>query len=83
MVGREVELFVDQKAPDEMEPYERLIGDAISGDATLFAREDEVEAAWAAVDPVLNEVHAGVSVRAGHLGSGRSLQHHSWRVRLA
>ncbi len=54
MVGREVELFVDQKAPEEMEPYERLIGDALSGDATLFAREDEVEAAWAAVDPVLH-----------------------------
>ncbi len=55
MVGREVELFVDQKGADEMEPYERLIGDAISGDNTLFAREDEVEAAWAAVDPVLNQ----------------------------
>ena len=54
MLGREVELFVDQKAPEEMEPYERLIGDAISGDATLFAREDEVEAAWAAVDPILH-----------------------------
>jgi glucose-6-phosphate 1-dehydrogenase len=56
MLGREVELFVDQQGADEMEPYERLIGDALSGDATLFAREDEVEAAWAAVDPVLNEV---------------------------
>jgi glucose-6-phosphate 1-dehydrogenase len=56
MIGREVELFVDQQGADEMEPYERLIGDALSGDATLFAREDEVEAAWAAVDPVLNEV---------------------------
>jgi glucose-6-phosphate 1-dehydrogenase len=56
MAGREVELFVDQQGADEMEPYERLIGDALSGDATLFAREDEVEAAWAAVDPVLNEV---------------------------
>ena len=56
MAGREVELFVDQKGTDEMEPYERLIGDALSGDAMLFAREDEVEAAWAAVDPVLNEV---------------------------
>jgi glucose-6-phosphate 1-dehydrogenase len=56
MAGREVELFVDQKGADEMEPYERLIGDALSGDATLFAREDEVEAAWAAVDPVLSEV---------------------------
>jgi glucose-6-phosphate 1-dehydrogenase len=55
MAGREVELFVDQQAASEMEPYERLIGDALSGDATLFAREDEVEAAWAAVDPVLNQ----------------------------
>ena len=54
MAGREVELFVDQKAADEMEPYERLIGDALSGDSTLFAREDEVEAAWAAVDPILH-----------------------------
>jgi glucose-6-phosphate 1-dehydrogenase len=54
MLGREVELYVDQKAPEEMEPYERLIGDAISGDSTLFAREDEVEAAWAAVDPLLH-----------------------------
>jgi glucose-6-phosphate 1-dehydrogenase len=54
MAGREVELFVDQKAPEEMEPYERLIGDAIIGDPTLFAREDEVEAAWAVVDPVLS-----------------------------
>ena len=33
--------------------YERLLGDAMSGDATLFARQDVVEAAWAVVDPVL------------------------------
>jgi glucose-6-phosphate 1-dehydrogenase len=36
-----------------MAPYERLLGDAMQGDATLFAREDVVEAAWAIVDPVL------------------------------
>ena len=36
-------------------PYERLLGDAMTGDATLFARQDVVEAAWAIVDPVLNE----------------------------
>ena len=35
-------------------PYERLLGDAMTGDATLFARQDVVEAAWAIVDPVLN-----------------------------
>jgi glucose-6-phosphate 1-dehydrogenase len=36
-----------------MEPYERLIGDALMGDDTLFGRQDSVEAAWAIVDPVL------------------------------
>jgi glucose-6-phosphate 1-dehydrogenase len=36
-----------------MEPYERLLGDAANGDATLFAREDSVEAAWRVVDPVI------------------------------
>ena len=35
-------------------PYERLLGDAMMGDATLFARQDVVEAAWAIVDPILN-----------------------------
>jgi glucose-6-phosphate 1-dehydrogenase len=38
---------------EEMEAYERLIGDAKEGDATLFAREDYVEEAWRIVDPVL------------------------------
>jgi glucose-6-phosphate 1-dehydrogenase len=38
---------------DEMDAYERVIGDAIAGDATLFAREDYVEEAWRIVDPVL------------------------------
>jgi glucose-6-phosphate 1-dehydrogenase len=41
--------------PDQrdMEAYERLIGDAMAGDATLFARQDGVEAAWAIVQPIL------------------------------
>ena len=38
---------------DEMDAYERVLGDAIHGDATLFAREDYVEEAWRIVDPVL------------------------------
>ena len=36
-----------------MDAYERLLGDAISGDTTLFARQDVVEEAWSIVDPVL------------------------------
>jgi glucose-6-phosphate 1-dehydrogenase len=38
---------------DEMDAYERVLGDALAGDATLFAREDHVEEAWRIVDPVL------------------------------
>ena len=37
-----------------MEAYERLLLDAMQGDATLYARADEVEAAWAFVDPILD-----------------------------
>jgi glucose-6-phosphate 1-dehydrogenase len=37
----------------EMDAYERVLGDAMKGDATLFAREDSVEEAWRIVDPAL------------------------------
>jgi glucose-6-phosphate 1-dehydrogenase len=36
-----------------MEAYERVLGDAMAGDSTIFAREDYVEEAWRIVDPVL------------------------------
>ncbi len=38
---------------EEMDAYERVLGDAMSGDATLFSREDYVEEAWRIVDPML------------------------------
>jgi len=53
MFGENVELFVCNQHGDAMDAYERLIGDAMLGDATLFARQDEVEAAWRIVDPIL------------------------------
>ncbi len=40
---------------DEMDAYERVLGDAMHGDATLFAREDYVEEAWRIVDPILTK----------------------------
>ena len=40
---------------EEMDAYERVLGDAMHGDATLFAREDYVEEAWRIVDPVMKE----------------------------
>ena len=53
MVGEGVELLVRQASTDRMTPYERLLGDAIRGDATLFVREGGVEAGWSVVDPIL------------------------------
>ena len=55
MVGEEVELVARHQSPDEMAPYERLLGDAMRGDQRLFARQDAVEAAWRVIDPVLGQ----------------------------
>jgi glucose-6-phosphate 1-dehydrogenase len=52
--GEGVEMVASRHPrPDEMEAYERVLGDAMAGDSTLFAREDYVEEAWRIVDPVL------------------------------
>jgi glucose-6-phosphate 1-dehydrogenase len=57
MTGQLTELLVSRSADgDEMTAYERLLGDAIRGEATLFAREDSVEEAWRIVGPVLGDV---------------------------
>ena len=59
MAGRPLELsVVDEGKQNDQEPrigdYERLLGDAMAGDATLFARQDVVEAASAIVDPIID-----------------------------
>ncbi len=60
MAGRPVELSVVDEDGEQtgvtprMRDYERLLGDAMAGDATLFARQDVVEAAWAIVDPIIH-----------------------------
>jgi glucose-6-phosphate 1-dehydrogenase len=54
MAGDEIELLASQHpGKSEMDAYERLLGDAMKGDATLFARQDYVEEAWRIVDPLL------------------------------
>jgi glucose-6-phosphate 1-dehydrogenase len=54
MLGESVELIVSrQPRADEIDAYERVLGDAMRGDATLFARQDYVEEAWRIVDPLL------------------------------
>jgi glucose-6-phosphate 1-dehydrogenase len=52
--GETVEMIASHHpGADEMDAYERVLGEAMEGDATLFAREDYVEEAWRVVDPVL------------------------------
>jgi len=53
MVGEDIDLIAHHHPGEEMMPYERLLGDAIRGDASLFAREDGVEASWRIIDPIL------------------------------
>ena len=53
MVGEDVLLMDHRTTVDQMPPYERLLGDAMRGDRTLFGSEAGVEAAWRIVDPIL------------------------------
>jgi glucose-6-phosphate 1-dehydrogenase len=55
MAGENVELVASRYAVDAMLPYARLLGDAMKGDALLFARQDAVEAEWRVVDGVLGD----------------------------
>ena len=54
MKGEAIEMVASRHPrPEEMDAYERVLGDAMAGDSTLFARQDYVEEAWRIVDPVL------------------------------
>jgi glucose-6-phosphate 1-dehydrogenase len=55
MVGRQTELAFMHRPKGEMDAYERLIGDAMEGDNTLFARQDSAEAQWRIVEPILDD----------------------------
>jgi glucose-6-phosphate 1-dehydrogenase len=73
MKGIDVELALpEQPGSAELAPYERLLGDALEGDASLFAREDAVEAAWAVVEPVLGDAVPLRRYRPGAWGPERA-----------
>ena len=60
MENETVEIIASQQPrPEDMDAYERVLGDAMAGDTTIFAREDYVEEAWRIVDPALK---AGIPV---------------------
>jgi glucose-6-phosphate 1-dehydrogenase len=54
IAGETLELRVCASRGGAMAPYERLLDDAMHGDRTLFAREDEVDEAWRIVGPLLD-----------------------------
>jgi glucose-6-phosphate 1-dehydrogenase len=61
MQGEAVELVARHQLQHQEQPYQRLLGDAIRGDASQFTSDECVELAWAIVDPLLNNaepVHA-------------------------
>jgi glucose-6-phosphate 1-dehydrogenase len=81
MFGEPVELAVtENESTDRLDAYERLIGDAMEGDPTLFARQDAVEAAWAIVSPILEPVHPLFVYECGTAGpvEARSLVGGGW-----
>jgi glucose-6-phosphate 1-dehydrogenase len=82
MTGVDVELIAREDTQGDMLPYERLLGDALRGDASLFTRDDCVEAAWAIVDPVLGDVRLVESYARGSWGPQSSntliAQHGGW-----
>jgi glucose-6-phosphate 1-dehydrogenase len=54
MRGDQVELVARHLTLRGAPPYERLLGDALRGDSSLFTRDAAVEEAWRVVDPVLD-----------------------------
>jgi glucose-6-phosphate 1-dehydrogenase len=55
MQGEDAELIANHQEPDEMSPYERLLGDAMHGDASLFTQDQSIEAQWRIVQPILDD----------------------------
>jgi glucose-6-phosphate 1-dehydrogenase len=68
MIGEDARLVEHRDPGDEMEPYERLLGDAMRGDRTLFGSEAGVEAAWRIVDAILDPAEPPREYDAGSWG---------------
>jgi glucose-6-phosphate 1-dehydrogenase len=93
MAGQVAELLASHHPrPGEIDAYERVLGEAMAGDATLFAREDYVEEAWRIVDPVLKRgtpIHEyepntwGPSEADNHLSAAASWQNPTATERAA
>jgi glucose-6-phosphate 1-dehydrogenase len=67
-IGNQRELCLVEEHFGRESPYERLLHDAMIGDGSLFTREDAVDAAWVAVDPVLSEYPPALIYERGSWG---------------
>jgi glucose-6-phosphate 1-dehydrogenase len=74
MVGRDVELILTRQAAEDIPPYQRLLGDAMRGNAGLFTREDIVEAQWRIVEPILGNATPIYTYQPGTWGPDEALQ---------
>ena len=68
MRGEAVELVARHQQQHDVLPYERLLGNAIRGDAALFTTDEGVEAAWAVVDPALGHTEPVLEYEPGSWG---------------
>jgi glucose-6-phosphate 1-dehydrogenase len=71
-VGTQRELALMSAQPDQKQPYERLLWDAMMGKGALFTRQDAVEAAWAVVDPILAPRDPAIPYYPGSWGPSRA-----------
>lgn len=67
-IGDQEELYMCEELLGAEAPYERLLSDAMIGDGALFTREDAVEAAWIAIDPVLRNHRKSLPYRCDTWG---------------
>jgi glucose-6-phosphate 1-dehydrogenase len=80
-LGDQRELSLLNAQPNEEQPYERLLDDALAGQSALFTSEETVEAAWAVVDPVLDHHDLAYPYHPGSWGPAQAdalLTHARW-----
>ena len=69
LVGEEIELLIaHESAPEDIDPYAQLLGDAMRGEPFRFARRDYVEEAWRIVDPAIKAAAPVVEYERGTWG---------------
>ena len=64
--------LVQRPQGEEMDAYERLLGDAMAGDHLLFTRQDAVEAQWAIVQPILGDATPALEYQPGTWGPAKA-----------